>query len=81
MISSLPVAAVLVFFGGSILEFVVGGSYRPAEVGLAILCIAELANVATGPVRLILDMTGHERDTWEINDGDRIVILPPLSGG
>ena len=61
--TALPVALVLIFFGSPIIAFAFGDSFRPAHVALAILCFGQIGNAAAGSVALILNMTGHERDT------------------
>jgi O-antigen/teichoic acid export membrane protein len=60
---SLPIAFVLVIFGGPVLEFVFGPEFRRGAVCLAILCIAHVINAALGPADHVLNMTGYERDT------------------
>lgn len=63
--AALPVVAIFVVFGGRILEFVFGADFRPSWMAMAILCIAQLVNVAVGSVHVILNMTGHERETMK----------------
>ena len=42
-----------------------GEGFTPAAGVLVVLCVAQVANAVGGPVGLLLNMTGHERDsTW-----------------
>ena len=59
---SLPVALVLGLFGQPILSVVYGQDFGSGALCLAILCGAQVINAAAGPVALILNMTGHERE-------------------
>lgn len=63
LLPALPVAGLLIVFGKPILGHVFGNSYQASHLAMAILCIGQLVNVATGSVHLILNMTGHERET------------------
>ena len=63
LLAALPVAAVFVVFGDDILRLVFGADYVPGHAALAILCVGQLINAATGSVVAILNMMGHERDT------------------
>lgn len=60
---AIPVAGVFIFFGGPILGWIFGQAYTDGEMALAILCTGQLVNAAVGSVGLVLNMTGHERDT------------------
>lgn len=60
--ASLPVALVLGLFGQPILSVVYGQDFGSGALCLAILCGAQVINAAAGPVALILNMTGHERE-------------------
>lgn len=60
---ALPVALVLIFLARPILGWVFGGEFERGALCLAILCGAQLVNVVAGPVALILNMTGYERDS------------------
>ncbi len=61
--ASLPVALVLGLFGQPILSVVYGQDFGSGALCLAILCGAQVINAAAGPVALILNMTGHERES------------------
>ena len=60
---SLPLATILIFFGELILKLVFGDGYVDGSTVLIILCLGQLINAAMGSVSLLLNMTGHERDT------------------
>lgn len=62
LLASLPIALVLVVWGRPLLSFF-GPGFASAYPSLLVLSIGQLANVATGPVGQLLNMTGHERDT------------------
>lgn len=61
LIFTLPVAAALIIFGGTVLSLF-GGEFRQARSALAILIVGQLVNVAMGSVGLLLVMAGHERE-------------------
>lgn len=63
LLTSLPLAAVLIFFGEPILGLVFGKEYSEGHVALAILCAGQLVNAVMGSVGYLLNMTGHEKDT------------------
>lgn len=56
-------ALIMFFFGGSLLELLYGKSYSQSYNALIILAVGQLINVGCGSVALILNMTGHERET------------------
>lgn len=59
---SLPVVAVLVFFGSDVIDFLFGNQYGDgARTALLILLLGQFINVACGSVGLVLSMCGHER--------------------
>jgi O-antigen/teichoic acid export membrane protein len=60
---ALPVAALLIGFSTWILTTIFGADYAVAATSLTILCLGQLVNAATGPVGLLLNMTGRERVT------------------
>jgi len=63
LLGSLPVALSMIIFGRWILLTVFGLEFVSGATALAILSAAQIANAGTGPVGLLLVMTGHERDT------------------
>jgi len=60
--AAIPLAATLIFFGGTIVAFVFGTEYEEGKLALSILCVGQVCNAGLGSVNLILNMTGHERD-------------------
>jgi O-antigen/teichoic acid export membrane protein len=60
---ALPVASTFVLFGKEILVFAFGPDYGVGEVPLAMLCGGQIVNAATGPLGMLMNMTGNERDT------------------
>lgn len=62
VVLTLPVAAIFVFAGEWIITLIYGASFAAGAGALAILAVAYLAAVATGPVSYLLMMTGFERD-------------------
>lgn len=63
LLCGLPVAIVLIFFGGQCLLWLYGGEFARGAAALAILCVGLLLNAATGPVGLLLNTSGYEWDT------------------
>jgi O-antigen/teichoic acid export membrane protein len=63
LLAALPVAAVFIVFGKVLLEIIYGAGYIAAYRPLVILCFGQVINAAMGSVGLILNMTGHERET------------------
>jgi O-antigen/teichoic acid export membrane protein len=63
LLFSLPVALALVFFGRRVLSAIFGLEYAVGATALAILAFGQLVTVGMGLAVLILNMTGHERDT------------------
>ncbi len=60
---ALPAALVLILLARQILGVVFGTEYEVGASCLAILCAGQLINSGAGSVGLILNMTGHERDS------------------
>jgi len=60
---TLPIVLVLAFGGRNIITLFYGKSYIHAYSPLAILCIAQLFNVGSGSVGMLLNMSGNEKDT------------------
>ena len=61
--AALPIAAVLVFFGEPVLGFVFGSDFVGGYRALAVLSLGQLLSIGAGPSSLLLNMSGHERDT------------------
>ena len=60
--TSFPLAMSLMLFGYGFLSFF-GQEFTLGQTTLLILCVGQLVNATMGPVRLLLIMTGHERDS------------------
>lgn len=83
-LSSFLIFLIFVIFGKQFL-LLFGGEFVTAYTTLVILALGQLVNTATGPVSLILEMTGHARDVAigvSISAGLNIVfnllLIPPL---
>jgi O-antigen/teichoic acid export membrane protein len=62
---ALPVALGLFAFGDLLLRVIFGEEYMEGYTALVLLAIGQTVNAATGSVILLLNMTGHERDTMK----------------
>lgn len=60
---ALPPVALFVVFGEDLLALFFGDAFRAGAFALALLAIGQLFNAALGSVGMLLNMTGHERDT------------------
>ena len=60
---SIVPAGALIVYGKAIITFVFGAEYSSGADAMAILCIGVLVNCATGPLIVMLNMTGHENGT------------------
>jgi len=70
--------------GGPLLGILFGEEYKPGAAPLGILAVGQLLNAAMGSVVMILNMTGHERDTVgavgagaAANIALNLVLIPP----
>jgi O-antigen/teichoic acid export membrane protein len=61
--ASLPLVVVFIAFGDVLLAFVYGEAFAAGYLPLVVLCLGQSVNVVAGSVGLLLNMTGHERDT------------------
>ena len=86
-ILALALAPVMIFmvFGSELLEGVFGEGFRAGGLALAILAVGQLVNAAMGSVGVLLNMTGHERDSMKgisiaasVNVALNLVLVPPL---
>ena len=62
LLGSLPIALGMILFGRWVL-LIFGREFTGGSTVLAILSAGQLVNVAMGSVALLLNMSGHERDT------------------
>lgn len=63
LLYAIPVSLIFIFVGSFILKVVFGAEYQSGSYALAILSVGHTINVGIGSVALLLNMTGHERDT------------------
>ena len=82
---ALPPVILLVAFGEPTLEFLFGSVYGAGATALAILAMGQLVNAAMGSVGMLLNMTGHERDTMKgvaiaavLNIALSAALIPPF---
>jgi O-antigen/teichoic acid export membrane protein len=61
--AAVPLAIGIALFGRELLRLAFGAPFEVAYAPLLILTGAQLVNALTGSVALLLNMTGHERDT------------------
>lgn len=60
---ALAVTSMFVAFGDQVIALVFAQEYVEAQSPLVILCVGYVFSAAIGPVAIILNMSGHERDT------------------
>lgn len=60
---SFPMAIVLIFWGDLVIGWVFGADYIRANRALQIICVGQLINTSAGSVALVLNMTGHDKET------------------
>jgi O-antigen/teichoic acid export membrane protein len=60
---ALPLVLAFVFFGDAILALAFGPEYTRGHTALMLLSLGQLVNAGMGSVNVLLNMTGHERDT------------------
>ena len=63
LLLAFPPVLVMVVAGAPLLGLLFGEEYRPGALTLAIIGVAQLINAGMGSVGVLLNMTGHERDT------------------
>lgn len=76
-LASLPCLAILltiVLVGGPLLGLLFGDHYEAAYPMLVILCIGQLANIATGSWQVVLPMTGLRRQTLQVSMWALVVL-------
>ena len=60
---AVPIAVILFLAGRPILNAIFGAAYQAAYPALAILLLGQIVNVSCGSVVLLMNMSGHERDS------------------
>ncbi|WP_018880498.1 flippase [Thioalkalivibrio sp. ALE30] len=85
LLIAIPPVIVMIAFGGAFLEWVFGTEYRAGATALAILAAGQVVNAGMGSVGMLLNMTGHERDTVKgigiaalCNVVLNLVLIPPF---
>lgn len=63
LLLALPPALLLFFWGQPLLILLFGGPYAVGATAMTIIVAGQLTNAAFGSVGILLNMTGHERDT------------------
>ncbi len=83
---ALPLVLVFVFFGEAILGLAFGPGYTRGQTALMLLSLGQLVKAGMGSVGVLLNMTGHERDTLRgvaiaalANLVLNFVLIPPFS--
>ena len=66
LIGAIPVAGGLIILGPWLLRWM-GEGFATGSIALTILCLGQVINAGAGSVGLILNMSGHERETaWTV---------------
>lgn len=65
MVITMPIVIIILIFGKQIIGKFFGQEYIDAYMPLCIICIGQLINAVFGSVGLILNMTGHEKETMK----------------
>jgi O-antigen/teichoic acid export membrane protein len=60
---SLPIALIFIFWGDVLIGWIFGAEYSAAATALAIMSFGQLINVGAGPVAVILNMAGFEKES------------------
>lgn len=63
IVTALPVALVFILLGNVVLRLIFGEAFEAGHSALAILSVGQLFNAGMGSVGLVLNMTGHEKET------------------
>lgn len=84
---ALPPVLVFTVFSADLLAWVFGDAFRAGWMSLIILATGQLVNAGVGSVGLLLNMTGHERDTLRgtayavgANILLNLALIPPFGG-
>lgn len=86
LVWAIPIAAGFIFFGRPFVTTVFGQPYTQAYPVLLLISVAQLIAVSAGSVGFILNMTGHERDTFvayslcAVSNILLLVVLVPRAG-
>ena len=70
-----PIVLLYFFAGKPLLSLVFGHAYIAAWLPLVILSIGQFVNASVGSVGLLLNMTGHERDTLWVLAGTALMNI------
>lgn len=83
LMTSLPIALILIVFGRPLITLVFGAEYAGSYQPMVILVIGQLVSAFFGSVMTILNMTGHEIDTMKgvllgsaVNIMMNVVLIP-----
>jgi O-antigen/teichoic acid export membrane protein len=71
----LPLFLIMLFASEGLLAVLFGGQYLGAVVPLEILAVGQLVNVATGPVGVLLIMTGRQKEWLGISTAALVVAV------
>ncbi|MCW8333617.1 lipopolysaccharide biosynthesis protein [Vibrio paucivorans] len=75
VIISLPIVLAFIVFGEEIIIRLFGVEYRGAYIVLVVIVLAQFINISSGPVAMVLHMTGHENKSLETLTYSFIVLL------
>ncbi|PSJ23335.1 flippase [Halomonas sp. ND22Bw] len=83
LLIAIPPTIVMILWGAPLLELLFGSEYRVGYLALGILGVGQLINASMGSVGILLNMTGHERDTLQgvalaaaVNVVLNIILIP-----
>ncbi len=62
-LATVPLLVFFIFFGDQLLILLFGAAFGTAYVALVILALGRFASATLGPVGLVLQMTGYEKET------------------
>ena len=86
LLIAIPSTMVIILFGDRFLAFTYGTDFEEGHASLIVLAIGQLVNAATGSVGVLLNMTGHERDTLRgvsaaivVNIVSALILIPTFS--
>jgi len=83
LLLAVPPVLLFALFGEDLLGMIFGAPYRSGGIALTILAIGQLLNAGLGSADMLLNMTGHERETMKItmisaalNVALNVVLIP-----